>query len=1053
MATRAREWATLPATGTTQVTDWGAITLEGSDPTRNVFILAGADLARATDLTIRVPAGATALINIDGTSNRMQYFGITLDGPTAAQVVYNMPQATELTLDGIGVRGSIVAPHAAISFPNGNIDGTLIGASLTGRGEAHHVPPAVCLPELPPTPTPTPTATETPTATATGTATATATATATSTATATPTSTPTPTVPPLDNLPPRVDAGPDQVLSLEQTSTYLDGQAVDDGLPFGTLTVTWTLVHGPIDLFLADTGSVNSLVRTVPGTYTLRLTASDGALHASDEMQLRITDAAQMPDLAAISVNAGALTVQGQTLQAAGTVSAVVANPGPTAITGTVTLAFFEEQAVGARRLATSTLDGPASGATTTVTATVTGDLLFPGNRISVLVDPDDHLAETDETNNIAHTRSTCEDLPPTSIFSPTLEWEWTGSPTAPTSNRVVMTPAVLDLNGDAIPDILFTTYAGSSSAANGRLRALSGDTGAELFTNTTHDLRGTGQLAVGDLDPIAGDGPEILAVAEGGTTLIAFDRQGQFVWESAPIAGGIDRGGAALADLDMDGTPEIVIGATVLDANGNLPAQGPRDRGNNGVGPLSLVADLDMDGTPEIIAGRTAYRYRPGTPTLEVLWHTTSFTDAGGTPRSIRYDGFNAVGDFDADPFPEVVLVTRGSIYLLQHDGTVAWGPVTLTGGGRGGAPTVANLDADDRPEIGVAGARNYVTLKADGQILWESPVNDTTSHTTGSSVFDFDGDGQVEVVYGDEYRLRIYRGSTGEVLWSTPSSSVTGYELPVIADVDGDGNAEIVEVSNPYHRMATTGIQVYGDRNDAWVATRPLWNQHTYHITNINDDGTIPAREANNWETFNNYRLNTFLSGCATARPDLTASYVRLARETTSLTLTARIGNGGGLFVPAGVPVSWYAGAPANRDLLGTVTTTQRLEPGQYTDIALTLPVGTTTESPVWVVADDQGAGTGRHTEVSETNNAHNAHLYLSATPNTPPVVDAVPDQGTAFYTPAGRAGGPRRRRRAAGRPPAGVLDAGEWSRPGDVGRPHRPTDDGNLRAGGHL
>jgi len=52
-----------------------------------------------------------------------------------------------ISLAGIGVLGSIVAPNAAISFPQGNLDGLLIGASLEGGGALHHYPPAVCLPE------------------------------------------------------------------------------------------------------------------------------------------------------------------------------------------------------------------------------------------------------------------------------------------------------------------------------------------------------------------------------------------------------------------------------------------------------------------------------------------------------------------------------------------------------------------------------------------------------------------------------------------------------------------------------------------------------------------------------------------------------------------------------------------------------------------------------------------------------------------------------------------------------------------------------------------
>ena len=29
--------------------------------------------------------------------------------------------------------------------------------------------------------------------------------------------------------------------------------------------------------------------------------------------------------------------------------------------------------------------------------------------------------------------------------------------------------------------------------------------------------------------------------------------------------------------------------------------------------------------------------------------------------------------------------------------------------------------------------------------------------------------------------------------------------------------------------------GIEVWGEIRDNWVSTRPVWNQHSYHITNI--------------------------------------------------------------------------------------------------------------------------------------------------------------------------------------------------------------------------
>ena len=43
------------------------------------------------------------------------------------------------------------------------------------------------------------------------------------------------------------------------------------------------------------------------------------------------------------------------------------------------------------------------------------------------------------------------------------------------------------------------------------------------------------------------------------------------------------------------------------------------------------------------------------------------------------------------------------------------------------------------------------------------------------------------------------------------------------------------------------------------AWTNSRPLWNQQTYHITNVNDDLSIPVAEANSWEVHNTYRTQT--------------------------------------------------------------------------------------------------------------------------------------------------------------------------------------------------
>src|SRR5690606_15544222 len=113
--------------------------------------------------------------------------------------------------------------------------------------------------------------------------------------------------------------------------------------------------------------------------------------------------------------------------------------------------------------------------------------------------------------------------------------------------------------------------------------------------------------------------------------------------------------------------------------------------------------------------------------------------------------------------------------------------------------------LDCTDAPVAECASGRT------DG-ILWFQRSQDQSSNVTGSSVFDFEGDGRAEVVYGDECFLRVYDGRSGDVIFSQSRSSCTWYENPVIADLDGDFNAEIVIGNNFNCGSASSGISCAG-------------------------------------------------------------------------------------------------------------------------------------------------------------------------------------------------------------------------------------------------
>ena len=207
-----------------------------------------------------------------------------------------------------------------------------------------------------------------------------------------------------------------------------------------------------------------------------------------------------------------------------------------------------------------------------------------------------------------------------------------------------------------------------------------------------------------------------------------------------------------------------------------------------------------------------------------------------------------------------------------------------------------------------------------------WLRESEDNSSRVTGSSVFDFNGDGAAEVVYNDECQFRVYEGLNGTVLFAEPSESRTRTENPVVADVDNDGNAEIVFAasnesgfcSENQDSLYNTGIEVWGDASDLWVSARRIWNQHAYHVTNIYEGGVVPVREPESWLAWNGRLYNTYRSqprqpfGIA---PDLVVGGVQVSSPdavcgvlSNTLDIAALVRNEGDLRVGPGIQLTYY-------------------------------------------------------------------------------------------------------------------------------------------------
>lgn len=625
-------------------------------------------------------------------------------------------------------------------------------------------------------------------------------------------------------------------------------------------------------------------------------------------------------------------------------------------------------------------------------------------------------------------TNVSCQYTPERS-FEPGLLWHWGGSSASPAFAHAITTPSVIDLNGDGAADIIVPVidyFPGGYSETGGILCALSGlgDCGGgpkELWCTSPDDTRinAFAHPAVADLE---GNGDLTIIVSAALKTtgdpaygIYGYDKSGNKIpdfgtdTDGNPVLVFVGTGGPSVADLDGDGKAEVIVGYTVFNSKGRLVWTKPGATGNNNRGPLTVVADLDGDGRPEIIGGNVAY-HGDGTE----AWGPTAAARGFG-------DGWPAVADFNGDGVPEVVVVSSGTVRVFDAKGerfSVADAAIA----GTGGPPTIADADGDGAADIVVAGSNSITVFRvgadADHTLtkLWSMPSRDFSSNFTGSSVFDFDGDGKTEVIYADECYARVYDGpgdgaGASTVRFEVPNTSCTATEYPAVVDVTGDGKAEFIVVANDMSGTAsacaqyvtacataypgyesTHGVSVYRDKKDNWISTRAIYNQHSYHVTNVCDGadvscppgenglGRVPTTEQPSWafpaaSPLNSYRVNARLDGALNA-PDLVPTEARadFSACPEAMRLVVAVTNLGAVGVPAGTSVAFYRVIDAQRTLLHVAQTKSVLLPGASETVSFdwAVPAGAGgAELKIEFAVDDDGTGAGAVNECIESNN----------------------------------------------------------------------------------
>ncbi|HUN50196.1 MAG TPA: choice-of-anchor A family protein [Candidatus Sulfotelmatobacter sp.] len=120
-----------------QIVNGNQIKLNANAAGINYFTLTAAELANlgSASFTINAAhAGETIIINVDDsgavTFGAPGNFGFTLNGVSAENVLFNLANASSVTMSSMSLQGSLLAPDATVNFTNGNIVGSLIADNL-----------------------------------------------------------------------------------------------------------------------------------------------------------------------------------------------------------------------------------------------------------------------------------------------------------------------------------------------------------------------------------------------------------------------------------------------------------------------------------------------------------------------------------------------------------------------------------------------------------------------------------------------------------------------------------------------------------------------------------------------------------------------------------------------------------------------------------------------------------------------------------------------------------------------------------------------------------
>ncbi|MBR0304841.1 MAG: gliding motility-associated C-terminal domain-containing protein [Bacteroidales bacterium] len=474
-----------------------------------------------------------------------------------------------------------------------------------------------------------------------------------------------------------------------------------------------------------------------------------------------------------------------------------------------------------------------------------------------------------------------------------------------------------------------------------------------------------------------------------------------------------------SVTDFNYDGWPEIYVGNAIYDAatlkrlcagpsSGHMGRSYRCNSSEKGHCAMSFAANVLGDSIPELICGNTIYQVNIQSRT-DVSLNNVNIIKTVSIPTRVPPDGNVAVADFDLDGQLDILVIIDGTSTDYTDSAYIyAYSPISeniLFVHGKHaktiGYPLVGDIDGDSFLEFVYIDYQQSVSQsritamkfnpQTGLQTKWQATHTDNSGETS-MTLFDFNQDGILEIVYRDEDHLRIINGSgkshlTGNDtipfynLYTKSMKAGTWDEYPVVADVNGDGAAEIVTCGKVYSGLGWVGgeLWVIGGIHP-WAPARPVWNQYMYNVTSINKDLTVPKPLFDNATPFTDPQgvvrrpFNNFLQQ-ATILDQYGRPFALLANLSVSgspsvefeedyISVGMEICNTGELAFSPPMYVSVYT---ASGELVQTEEIAQGLLPGECTTIILSISQTKLKQFdnpyPLQIVVNNNGEGAAQY------------------------------------------------------------------------------------------